>query len=328
MFVSERLTLRAVCRLLLSLLAAVALAAAALSATATPASAANVVVVNDPTFTFSYLNALHWHDPDLQAYRWNLTGRISNATATRRDVIRIKVQGLNSGGSVVSSTESFHVSKLGAHETLPWMVLMSGETITTFRISTQSIVDTSTDRSTSVVSMELGALAFTGGQWRVPATLVNSSAYSAHGYFYVAALGTSGQQYSINRPSMTLPAHSRTPYTFSFWENLPTVASVRGWVQATQTLPAPSPRPLPGSQPHVSVKSSVKVRKAFTIAGYTKAGLRVRVRTTTAPKCKVTRSGKKWRVKGKKKGVCKLALTAPGNASWWRLSQAARVRVK
>lgn len=325
---SEHSTVRAVRRLFLSLLTAVALAAAALTATATPASAASVVVVNDPAFTLSNLNAIHWYDPQLQAYRWIVTGRISNATAARRSYIHIKVEGLNSGGSVVSTSDSSFVGSLGAYETLPWMQLLSGETITKFRISTHSSIDTSTDRSTSVVTMELGTLAFTGGQWRVPATFVNSSAYSAHAYFYVAALGTSGQQYLVSRPSMTLPAHSRTPYTFSFWENLPTVATVRGWVQATQTVPAPAPKPLPRSQPHVAVKTSVKVRKSFTIAGHTKAGLRVTVRTKTARTCKVTRSGQKWRVKGKKRGACKLTVTAPGNASWLRLSQKAKVRVK
>lgn len=332
----ERLGFRSVSRRFISALAVVALAGAAMTATAGPATATNLVVVSDPvlTLTFTDLNVVRSWDAQLQAYRWNVTGRIQNRTSQRRAFVLVKIEGLNSQGSLIRSTENSTVSSLPPFGTLPWSQIMYGDTITTFRMSAQSEIDTSIDRTTPAVSLELGTPWYSNGRSRVQGILVNTSPYPADGTFYVAGMeGVSGQQVWTTSVFRQLPALSRTPYEFVSNDLLPKVTSVTGWVRSWQDIPIPpsTAKPVAGprkSQHRVAVKSSVKVKKVFMVAGRTNARLSVAVRTRTPNKCRVVRSHGNWKVKGRRKGICRLKLTAPGNNSWKTLRQRARVRVK
>lgn len=102
------------------------------------------------------------------------------------------------------------------------------------------------------------------------------------------------------------------------------------------TTPLPPPTTPPPTTPpvtkqdqnRVKVTSSMRVGRSIAIARKTNAGFRLSVHTTSPKTCKVQKLSSKWKVTGKKPGTCKLTLRAPGNETWNRLLQSAKVKVK
>jgi hypothetical protein len=100
--------------------------------------------------------------------------------------------------------------------------------------------------------------------------------------------------------------------------------------QSVSVSPAPPPPPpvVKGTQRVTGVKTSLKLGRSFRLGPKTNAGIPIAVRSSNSRVCKVTRAAGKWRVTGKKVGVCKLRITASGNALWNPLLRISRVRIR
>lgn len=92
---------------------------------------------------------------------------------------------------------------------------------------------------------------------------------------------------------------------------------------ATATVRTVDPKK---SQAKPKVATRVKKNKSFTVVPKTKSGQKLKIKSSNSV-CKVTRSGGKWTVKGKKKGTCVLTLTAPGTKKLLALTYKVKVKV-